>query len=161
VAAVQHLGDLVDPLRAWGGVAGGGAQVDVPEPRGDLVDGDAGLEQVGGPVGPERVRVREPLGHPSGVAVAAHEPVDGDGGEGEGLFIAVAAEAHEQRLLVKETDPAGDRMHFEPDLERLLDGLGHRDLALATALSAHVEPVVARVGARTAQVTGPQPAQLG
>jgi hypothetical protein len=51
VAAVEHVGDLVDPLGAWGGVAGGGAEVDVPEPGGDGVHGHAGLEAVGGPVG--------------------------------------------------------------------------------------------------------------
>ena len=110
VAAIEHLGDLIDALGPRGGVAGGGAQVDVPEPRGDLVDGDAGLEQVGGPVGPERVRVREPLGHAGGLAVAAHEPVHGDGGEGERVLVAVAAEAHEQRLLVEQPDAAGERM---------------------------------------------------
>jgi hypothetical protein len=46
VATIEDLGDLIDPLRARRGVAGGGPQVDVPEPRGDLVDGDAGLEQM-------------------------------------------------------------------------------------------------------------------
>ena len=50
VAAIEHLGDLIDPLGARGGVARGGPQVDVPEPRRDLVGGDAGLEQMGGPV---------------------------------------------------------------------------------------------------------------
>jgi len=44
---VEHLGDLVDALGPRGGVAGGGAQADPREPRGDLVDGDAGLEQAG------------------------------------------------------------------------------------------------------------------
>ena len=52
VAAIEHVGDLVDALGPRRGVAGGGPQVDVPEPGGDLVDGDAGLEQMGGPVGP-------------------------------------------------------------------------------------------------------------
>jgi hypothetical protein len=55
VAAVKHLGDLIDPLGPRGGVAGGRAPVDVPEPSGDLVDGDARLEQTGRPVGPEGV----------------------------------------------------------------------------------------------------------
>ena len=45
MTAVEDVGDVVDPLGARGGVAGGGAQVDVPEPGGDLVDGDAGLER--------------------------------------------------------------------------------------------------------------------
>jgi hypothetical protein len=57
VAAVQHVGDVVDLLGAWGGVAGGRAEVDVPEPCGDGVYGHAGLETVGGPVGTQRVRV--------------------------------------------------------------------------------------------------------
>ena len=105
MAAIEHVGDLIDPLASWRRVPGGHAQVDVPEPRGDLMDGDAGLEQMRGPVGPERVRVREPLGHPSGVAVATHEPVHGHGREGERLFAAVAAEAHKQRLLVEQPTP--------------------------------------------------------
>ena len=66
MAAIEDVGDVVDPLGARRGVAGGGAQVDVPEPGGDLVHRDAGLEQVGGPVGAQRVRVREPLGHAGG-----------------------------------------------------------------------------------------------
>ena len=45
VAAVEHVGDVVDLLGAWGGVAGGGLQVDVPEPGGDGVDWDAGSRQ--------------------------------------------------------------------------------------------------------------------
>jgi hypothetical protein len=45
----------------------------VPEPGGD--GEDAGLERVGGPVGPERVRVGEPVGHARGQTRAAHEPV--------------------------------------------------------------------------------------
>ena len=105
--------------------------------------------------------MREPLGHPSGQAVAAHEPVHRDGGEGERLLIAVAAEAHEQRLLVEQPDAAGERMDRSPRLERLLDGLGDGDLALTAALPAHVEAVVAGVGARAAQVPGAQAAQLG
>ena len=44
VTAVENLGDLVHALGPRGGVAGGGPQVDVPEPGGDLVDRDAGLE---------------------------------------------------------------------------------------------------------------------
>ena len=161
VAAVEHVSDLVDSLGPRRGVAGGGAQVDVPEPGGDFVDGDAGLEQVGGPVGAERVGVREPLGHAGGMAVTAHEPVHRDRGEGERVPIAVAAEAHEQRLLVEQPDAARERMDRRPGLERLLDGLGDGDLALAAALAVHVEPVVAGVRARTAQIAGPQAAQLG
>ena len=107
----------------------------MPEPRGDLVDRDAGLEQVAGPVGPERVRVREPFGHPGGLALAAHEPVHGDGGEGERVLVAVAAEAREQRLLIEQSDAARERMDGRPGLERLLDGFGE-DLALAAGLAA-------------------------
>ena len=110
MATIEDLRDLIDPLGARRGVPRGRPEVDVPEPGGDLVDGDAGLEKVGSPVGPERVRMRQPLGHPSGVAVATHEPVHGDGREGERLFAAVAAEAHEQRLLVEQPDPTGERM---------------------------------------------------
>ena len=51
-------------------------------------------------------------------------------------------------------------MNRRPRLERLLDGLGDRDLALAPALPADVEPVVAGVGARAAQVPRAQTAQL-
>ena len=74
--------------------------------------GDAGLEQMGGPVGPERVRVRQPLGHPGGLAVAAHEPVDSDGGEGKRVLIAMAADPDEQWLVVEQDvlpDPAHPR----------------------------------------------------
>ena len=39
-------------------------------------------------------------------------------------MVAVAAEAHEQRLLVEEADAAPERMHVDPRLERLLDCLG-------------------------------------
>ncbi len=52
-------------------------------------------------------------------------------------------------------------MNRRPRLERLLDRLGHGDLALAAALAAHVQAVVAGVGARAAQIAGPQAAQLG
>ena len=81
--------------------------------------------------------------------------------KGERVLVAVAAEAHEQRLLVEQPDAASERMDGRPRLERLLDGLRDGDLPLAAALAAHVEAVVAGVGARAAQVAGPQPAQLG
>ena len=145
MAAVEDVGDVVDALGARGGVAGGGAQVDVPEPGGDLVDGDAGLEEVGGPVGTERVRVCEPLGHACRQTVAAHEPVHGDRGEGERVLVAVAAEAHEQRLLIEQSGATRERMDGRPGLERLLDGFGDGDFALAAALAADVEAVVAGV----------------
>jgi hypothetical protein len=110
VAAVEHVGDLVDLLGAWGAVAGGGPQVDVPEPGGDRVHWHAGLEAVGGPVGAQRVRVRDPLRHARRQAAAAHKPMDADGGKGERLFVSVTAEPHEQRLLIEHPDAAGERV---------------------------------------------------
>jgi hypothetical protein len=83
------------------------------------------------------VRVREPLGDAGGRAAAAHESVHGDGGEGEGLFVSVAAEADEQRLLVEQSDAAGERMDLQPRLERLLHSLRHGDLAFAAAFAAY------------------------
>ena len=58
----------------------------VPEPFRDLVDENAGLEQVRGPVGPERVRVREPLRHARGQAQPPDEPVHGHCGERERIL---------------------------------------------------------------------------
>src|SRR5947208_119233 len=84
----------------------------------------------------------------SGAAPAADEAVHGHGGEGERLLIAVAAEAHEQRLLVEQPDTPHERMDCRPRLERLLDSLRDGDLTFAAALPAHVEAVVAGVGAR-------------
>jgi hypothetical protein len=60
VPAIEHLGDLIDTLGPRRGVARSGPQVDVPEPRRDLMDGYAGLEQMRRPVGPEHVRMRQP-----------------------------------------------------------------------------------------------------
>jgi len=71
--------------------------------------------------------------------------VHGNGGEGERILVAVAAETHEQRLLVEQPDAASERMDGRPGLERLLDGLRDGDLALAAALAAHVQAVVAGV----------------
>jgi hypothetical protein len=136
VAAVEYVGDVVDVLGAWGGVPGGGAQVDVAEPGGDGVDWDAGLEAVGCPVGAQRVGVREPLRHAAGRSAAAHEPMDADGGEGERLLVSVAAEPHEQGPLVEQPDAAGEGVDLQPGLECLLHGLGHGDLALAAAFAA-------------------------
>ena len=88
MAAVEHVSHVVDSLAARRGVAGGRAQVDVPQARGDLVDRDAGLETAGRPVGAEGMRVREPLGHARGEAVAVDDPVHRDGGEGRGCSCA-------------------------------------------------------------------------
>jgi hypothetical protein len=97
MAAVEHVGDLVDLLQACGGVAGGGPQVDVPEPGRDRVHRHARLQAMGGPVGTQRVRVAEPLGHASGHAAAAYEPVHAHGGQGERLLVSVAAQPDKQR----------------------------------------------------------------
>jgi hypothetical protein len=160
MAAVEHVGDVVDAFGPRGGVAGGGAQVDVAEPCGDLVYGHAGLQEVGGPVGPERVRVRQPLRYSSAVAVAAHEPVHRDRGEGERFLVAVAAEPDEQRLLVEQGDGTGERVGRSPRLNRLLYDLGHGDLTFAPTLPSHIEAVVAGVGSWPAQVPGPKAAQF-
>ena len=92
--------------------------------------------------------------------MAAHEPVHGNGGEGERHLVAVATEAYEQRLLVEQADAVSQGVDLEPALERLLDGVGDGDLAFAAALAAHVEAVVAGVGARAAQIAGASAAQL-
>jgi len=52
------------------------------------------------------------------------------------------------------------RVDLQPRVERLLGRLGDRDLALDAALAAHVEAVVARVGARPAQIARLEAAQL-
>ena len=54
----------------------------------------------------------------------------GHGGEGERVLIAVAAEAHEHLLLVEQPHATRQRMDRSPRLERVLNGLGNRDLAL-------------------------------
>ena len=136
MAPVEDLGDLVDALGARGGVAGGGAQVDVPQARGDLVDRDAGLKAAGGPVGAEGVWVREPVRDARGETVPAHDPMHGDSGQGEGLLMGVAAEPYEQRLLVEQRDAARERMDCRPRLECLLGRFGDRNFALAPALAA-------------------------
>ncbi|MGA2930320.1 MAG: hypothetical protein ABSG43_30900 [Solirubrobacteraceae bacterium] len=79
--------------------------------------------------------VREPVGHARGEAVTAHDPMHGDRGQGEGLLVRVAAEANEQGIRVEQRDAARERMDGRPHLERLLGGLGDRDLALAPALA--------------------------
>jgi hypothetical protein len=161
VTAVKHVGDVVQVLGAWRGVAGGGPQVDVPEPGGDAVDRDTGLEAMSGPVRAQRVRVREPLWHAGGRAAAAHEPVNADGGEGERLLVSMPAEPHKQRLLIEQTDTGGEGMDLQPRLERLLHCQRDGNLTLATALPAHEQPVVPRVRAGTAQITRAEASELG
>ena len=107
------------------------------------------------------MRVRQPLRHADALAVTTHEPVHRDRGGGRGYLIAMASQTHEQRLLLEQANAARERMHRRPRLEGLLDGQGHGDLALAAALAMDVQPVVAGVRPRTAQVAGPQAAQLG
>lgn len=63
MAAVGDVGDVVDSLRAVSGIAARGAQVGVPEPRRHDMHRNAGLQQVPGPVGAQRVRMREALKH--------------------------------------------------------------------------------------------------
>jgi hypothetical protein len=161
MAAVEHVGDVVDLLGPWGGVPGGGPQVDVTEPRRDSVHGHTGLEAVRGPVGAQRVRMREPLRHAGRRAAATHEAVHGDGGERARLLVSVTAEPHEQRLLIKQPDAAGEGMDLQPRLERLLHGQRHRDPALAPALPAHEQPVVPSIRTRTAEIASAEASELG
>jgi hypothetical protein len=77
VAAVEHLGDVVEPFGARGGIPRCGAQIDVPEASRDLMDRNAGLQAVGGPVRPERVGVRKTIRDPGGQTVTADQAVDG------------------------------------------------------------------------------------
>src|SRR5690349_12888423 len=44
--------------------------------------------------------------------------------------LAIAPETHEHRLLVKQVNAAAERMDPRPRLERLLDGMRYRYLAL-------------------------------
>jgi hypothetical protein len=53
-------------------------------------------------------------------------------------LIAMAAEAHEQRLLVEQADAARERMDCRPRLERLLNRFGNRDFALAPSLAVDI-----------------------
>ena len=101
-----------------------------------------GLQAAGGPVGAQRVRVREPLGYAGGRAAAAHEPVHGDGGQGERVLVPVAAKTNEQRVLIEQSDAAREGVDRRPRLERLLHLQGDRDLALAAAFPADEQPVV-------------------
>ncbi|MGI8413898.1 MAG: hypothetical protein ACR2QA_15695 [Solirubrobacteraceae bacterium] len=54
----------------------------------------------------------------------------------------MAAEADEQRLLVTQPDAVGERMDAQPHLDRVLDGFGDGDLALAAALAAHEQTMM-------------------
>jgi hypothetical protein len=68
-----------------------------------------------------------------------------DGGQGERQLVTVTAEPDEQRLLVEQSDAAGEGMDLQPRLERLLHGHRHRDLTLAAVLPSHEQPVVTSV----------------
>jgi hypothetical protein len=106
------------------------------EPGRDGVNGHASLEALRGPVGPQRMRVRELVGDARGRAATAHKPMNGDRGEGERRLVAVAAKADKQGLLVKQSDAAGERVDRRPRLQRRLHGLRDGDLALASARGA-------------------------
>lgn len=69
----------------------------------------AGLEWVRGPVGPQRVRVREAFRDAGGEAVTADEPVDRLSGQRLRFFAAVTAEPHEQRMLVAQASRLRER----------------------------------------------------
>jgi hypothetical protein len=75
--------------------------------------------------------------------------------------VSVTAEADEQRLLVQQTDAAGEGVDLQPRLERPLHSEGYGDLALAPAFSAHEQPVVPCVGAGAAEIAGAEASQLG
>ena len=111
------------------------------------MDRDAGLKAAGRPVRPQRMRVRKPVRDASGETVTADDPVHGDRRQRQGLLVGVAAEAHEQRLLVEQRDAAGERVDRRPRVECLLGRFGDRNLALASALAAHEQTEVPRVGA--------------
>jgi hypothetical protein len=161
VAAVEHVGDVLDLPGPHRGVAADGPQVGVPEAFGDVVDRDAVIEQGGRPVGAQRVRMAEPLGDPGRQAVAADELVHRLRGERLGRLCAgVAAESHEQGLLVAQPAAAGEPVRREPRLERGERLLGDRDLAFGAALAADVEAAVAGVRSRGAQVARLELAQL-
>jgi hypothetical protein len=136
VAAIENVGDVVDLLRARGGVPGGGPQVNVPKAGADGMDGNAGLQTLRGPVGAQRVRMREPLGYAGSRAAAPHQPMHADGGQGERILVAVAPDSDEQRLLVAQPDTTGERVDLHPRLERVPDSLGHGDLSLTPPLAA-------------------------
>jgi hypothetical protein len=106
------------------------------------------------------VRVREPIWDPGGEAVAVDEPVDGLGRQRLGLLAAVAAEPHEERVLVAQ-GPLGERVDPGPCIDRVLHEVGDRHLAFAAALAVHVEPVVAGVRSRAPQILSAESAQLG
>ena len=97
IAAVEDVGDVVDAFGTRRGISRGGAQVDVTEASRDLVDRDARLETVGGPVGPERVGMSEAVWHAGGQAFAVHEAVDGLTRECDRVLMDVTADPHEQR----------------------------------------------------------------
>ncbi len=161
VAAIEHIGDLIDALRTRSGVTSGGAQIDVTEAGRNLVDADPGLEAVRGPVGPQRVWVREPLRYASDTAGAADKPVHSLGRESDRILVGVTTQPHEQRMLITQPNPTGERMNLDPRVDRLLHCLGHRDLTLAPTLTAHEQPEVSSVRARSAQILGTQTTQLG
>lgn len=118
VPTVDHVSQLASGVGAYGGVAAGGPQVGMPEAGLDLVDGGAVLKQAGGPVGPQRVRVAQPLGDPSRKPRLMDEFVDGLGRQRlRRLAAAMTAEAHEDRLLVEQAAAADQWVDGQPGVE--------------------------------------------
>lgn len=68
--------------------------------------------------------------------------------------MGMAPQAHEQRMLIAQSDPARQRVDLDPGVNGLLHRVRNRHLALAAALAAHEQPEVAGVGARAAQILG-------
>jgi hypothetical protein len=78
----------------------------MPETSRDLMDRNAGLQTMGGgPLGPERVRVRETVRDPSGQTVAADQSVDGLSRQRDRALLRVTAQRHEQQVLITQPTP--------------------------------------------------------
>src|SRR5688572_22299255 len=103
MAPIEHVSDVAGDVGAIRGVAAGGAQVGVSKARRYHVHGHAVFEQRRSPVGAKGVRVTEPFSDAGLEAVAVYELVDRQTRQrlGRGAA-AVAAEAHEKRILVAE-----------------------------------------------------------
>lgn len=127
MAPVEHVSNVVDLIDPDRRVPAGGPQVGVPEP---------GCR----PVGAQRVRVREPVSHTGGEAVAPDEIEHGLGRQRlRRLAAAMASEPDEQRLLIAQaTGAAGERMRRKPGLERGKRFPGDRELAFGAAFAADV-----------------------
>lgn len=146
VAAVEDVDELIAVLGPHDGVAPGRREVGVPEPGLNNMNGHAVLKRTGGPVGTQRVRVAESLGHPGLGGGAVDDLVDRLGGEPSGLLgAAVASEAHEDELVIPEPATARERVNRQPRRQRGVSRGGHVDLALHAALTPHKQPEMASV----------------